>query len=399
MNSSFTSSDTNGAAKSAGPSAHDTSTARQDLGQTPVEHRLRSDRAEATFTPSEGMNCTSFRVRLPSGDWLPALAEAPNWDALTARPSFYGNPLLFPFAYGVAGSTLRTRTGAEHTLQPTRWARVAHGLVRDCAWTVEREWEDGDGAHLRASIVTQGQPARLAEYPFPFRLTATYTLLDAALTLAVEAENLGDEPMPFGFGIHPYLPAPLGGPGQPLPEGAPAAAQEDVVWCDGALYSADGPTPAGQEPPHLAPVEGAFDLRGNAAGTSTHQEAGAGSARGGQTFRALLDAQRTRRDRGGLFMIYAKDAEAAQASGRGLCWSVTSPSLGATVEIETTPNLWAMVLFAPAEPTPIISPVIGTCLPGFLDYPDDPERAQALGYQELAPRATWSATATIRVRA
>src|SRR3712207_7915132 len=49
-------------------------------------------------------------------------------------------------------------------------SRVAHGLVRDHAWTVERQWEDGEGAHLRASISSEGDPQKLAEYPLPFRL-------------------------------------------------------------------------------------------------------------------------------------------------------------------------------------------------------------------------------------
>jgi len=315
-------------------------------------------------------------VRLPTGQWLPALSEAPDWAALTARPSFYGNPLLFPFAYGIAGSHLRY-AGQEHSLAPTRWQRVSHGLVRDHAWSVERSWEDNTGSHVRATISSEGDTQKLAEYPFPFHLAVTYTLADEALTLKAEARNMVDAPMPFGFAIHPYIPLPLGTAGTPA-TARPSAELDEVVRCDATHVSADGPAPGGTLPPDLAPVLATLDLRA------------------GQPVAALLAAQEAHRGRSGLFLTYAK--RPAQSGSGGLTWSLTSPRLNATVEIEASLELWGMVLFAPNEPTPVISPVIGTCLPGFLDYPDDPQRSADLGQLELAPGATWTASATMRVR-
>ena len=344
----------------------------------PAEQWLRRPGTEAALTPLEGFNCSAFRVRLPSGQWLPVLSEAPDWAALTARPSFYGNPLLFPFAYGVAGSRLRY-AGQEHPLAPTRWQRVSHGLVRDHAWSVERSWEDNTGSHVRATISSEGDTQKLAEYPFPFHLAVTYTLSGQSLTLKAEARNMGDAPMPFGFAIHPYIPLPLGTAGTPA-TARPSAELDEIVHCDATHVSADGPSPGGSPPPDLAPVQGAFDLRV------------------GQPVAALLAAQEGHRGRSGLFLTYAKRAAGSGPRSGGLTWSLTSPRLGATIEIEASPELWGMVLFAPNEPTPVISPVIGTCLPGFLDYPDDPQRSADLGLLELAPGTTWTASATMRVR-
>ncbi|HEX2513729.1 MAG TPA: hypothetical protein VH257_03425, partial [Chloroflexota bacterium] len=76
--------------------------------------------------------------------------------------------------------------------------RVIHGFVRDVPWTVERQWSDADGEHLRAVLTTAGDPALLERFPFPFRLAATYSLRGTSLSLALEASSLGAGPMPAG---------------------------------------------------------------------------------------------------------------------------------------------------------------------------------------------------------
>lgn len=337
----------------------------------PAEHWLRNEHAEAAFTPSDGFNCSAFRVRLPVGHQtadrtIHALAEAPDWAALRARPSFYGNPLLFPFAYGIAGGTLRSG-GQTHRLAPTRWGRVAHGLVRDHAWTVEAASE----TEIRAAFRSEAHPQSLAEFPEPFSLTINYTLEATTLSLQAEAVNRGQRPMPFGFGIHPYVSLPLDSPGQPGPHTGPS---DEVVTCDATRVNTDGAGASGTARSALPAVQGPFDLRQ------------------GQPATVLFAAQRALRNQPGLYLTYAKEPGA-----RGLRWSLASPRLDAVVEIEASPELWAMVLFAPPEQE-VISPVIGTCLPGFLDYPDDPDRSRDLGLLELAPGATWQCSATIGVR-
>ncbi len=347
----------------------------------PAEHWLRQPDAVVAVTPSEGFCCTAFRVRLPgsgaagAGDggadaaagapgFLSIFAEAPSWEALTARPSFFGNPLLFPFAYGVAGGAFEYRE-RRYTLHPTRWGRVAHGLVRDHPWTVERAWTDPAGDHVQAAITTAGDARMLAQFPFPFRLVATYTLAGATLTLEARATNLGQGPMPFGFGIHPYLPLPL------HPGGDPA---DDVIWADTTHLDAGGPPSAGASIA-LTPATAPYDLRP------------------GPTVASLLAAQGAERGpQGGLYVTYAK---LAHEGASGIRWSMTNRRRGVAVEIETAADCRAMVLFAPRPPTTVISPVIGTCLPGFLD---DAGRQRELGLLELAPGETWSTAVTVRAR-
>ena len=214
--------------------------------EPPVEHWLRQPRAVVALVPSEGFCVTAFRVLLdphsgdppgrdrdagntagdPDGDWLPMVAEPPSWEQLHARPSFFGVPLLFPYAHVIAGGSFTYR-GQQYVLRPGRARRVVHGLVRDYPWSVDRTWTDGEGDHIRASISTAptapttsttsnmngpndpGGDPRLAEFPFPFTFEVTYTLHQTTLTLEAVATNLSSGPMPIGFGIHPYFPLPL----------------------------------------------------------------------------------------------------------------------------------------------------------------------------------------------
>jgi galactose mutarotase-like enzyme len=48
----------------------------------------------------------------------------------------------------------------------------------------------------------------MAHYPFPFALEVTYSLKGPKLRVDVRVTNTGTEPMPFGFGLHPYFAVP-----------------------------------------------------------------------------------------------------------------------------------------------------------------------------------------------
>ena len=120
----------------------------------------------------------------------------------------YGAPVLFPFPNlvrdGVAhfgGRTIKLdrRPGQAH---------ASHGLVIAVPWQVERSGVDDSGAFLRCSIAAD--PDRiLRQFPFPFRHAITWRLCGNTLRLEVEAENTGKEPMPMGFGWHPYFRLPV----------------------------------------------------------------------------------------------------------------------------------------------------------------------------------------------
>ena len=91
---------------------------------------------------------------------------------------------------------------------PARGPHAIHGLTRERAWTVEQTGTDENGAFCRASV-TIGE-ATADVWPFPSRLTVEYRLHGRTLSMTAKAENIGTDPMPMGFGIHPWFDLPFG---------------------------------------------------------------------------------------------------------------------------------------------------------------------------------------------
>ena len=116
---------------------------------------------------------------------------------------------------------------------PAVWAQTAPILFPVVGWTRNGEVRHrgktyplglhGFAAGRDFALVEQGDDfARLrleaddssrALYPFDFRLDAVYRLEQDALVWALEATNLGPEPMPYALGLHPGFCWPLGGSG------------------------------------------------------------------------------------------------------------------------------------------------------------------------------------------
>jgi aldose 1-epimerase len=302
-----------------------TMTERDDAARgVPAEVWLQQDGAMAAFTPSEGFCCTALRVRRGE-EWVSALAEPPSWEALHARPAFYGNPILFPYAFGVSNGILHYG-GRSYPLRPGRARRVVHGFARDHAWQVEETGEGAGGAYVRASIVAGGEgdvsQELLAEFPFPCRLTATYSLSGSSLLLSFEACNLGAETMPLGVGIHPYLPLPL----------LPGTEMGEHLLCANApLVGSAG------EQMSLAPASGALDLGQ------------------GQPLDAYLAASPSG---GHLLRLHAMPP----GEGRQMCWALRDTRHNLSVVVEASADFGFVLNYLPPA-REVLSPVVSTCAP------------------------------------
>jgi hypothetical protein len=325
------------------------------------------------------------------------LAEPPSWEHLRARPAFYGNPLLFPFPMAVSEGRFTYR-GQEIVLPPSRERRVIHGFVRDVPWTVERQWSDADGEHLRATLTTAGDPALLERFPFPFRLAATYSLRGTSLSLALEASNLGGGPMPAGLGVHPYFPLPL----------SPGGRTEDLrVRADVTHTSVTAPggvafdlRPAGETGDLGAGlgVEDWLQDRLRRLGPGGGQGRGQGGVHGGGAAPAyaLVDSAT-----GSVFPAPGgglPDGDgaggASAGEGQGIGWSLTDSRRGYGVAIESGAAFRVLVLFAPRPPT-IISPVLCTCLPDAFNLA---AHGHAGGMVEIPAGGTWGTWVRLSAR-
>lgn len=77
-----------------------------------------------------------------------------------------------------------------------------HGFARNHAFDVVDRAGDKVSLRLRSTDV------RETSYAYPFELVMTYTVAGRTLRIEAEIKNQGQEPMPMGFGIHPYFAVP-----------------------------------------------------------------------------------------------------------------------------------------------------------------------------------------------
>jgi aldose 1-epimerase len=156
--------------------------------------RLAAGGAEAEIAPAFGANCLSARV---AGRDL--IEPPPSLDALAAAPNGYGCPILFPFPGQLEPGVLRL-LGRDVRIDPNSPSgRHGHGFAS------RRPWRVLDRAADSATCQLEGRGDEF--YPWWFRLTARWRVSAAGVAVGVSVENLDDGPMPFGFGLHPYLPA------------------------------------------------------------------------------------------------------------------------------------------------------------------------------------------------
>lgn len=157
----------------------------------------------AVVLPQAGFNCSRFAVG--AVEFLAPPADA---SALGKGGSGFGWPILFPFPNRVAKGEF-TFNGKTYRV-PVRPAmgHAIHGFVNTQPWRITARGTD-NGAWVTGVTDTESNPLLKEHWPWPCRLTVTYRLSGQSLTMSAVAENLGTEPMPFGFGVHPYHPLPL----------------------------------------------------------------------------------------------------------------------------------------------------------------------------------------------
>ncbi|MCS6776389.1 MAG: hypothetical protein RMJ43_05820 [Chloroherpetonaceae bacterium] len=328
--------------------------------------------AEACIVPEYGANATAFRTT-PDDDPAPGepvdlLVPPENPAQLRDNPFASGNPILFPFPnrvrqgiYTFEGRTYRMDRLMALGRDPAA-GHAIHGLVADKPWSVEAVQADADRAFLRCTLTLDAYPDIQEQYPFPCRLTATYTLCDGVLELQVEATNTGPTRLPMGFGIHPWFPVALR-PGRRLPDSltdlAPGQRARTMVRvpCT-ALWELDQLMPTGR----VLPAEGPFALN---------------------DFRTLEDH------------FYDHVFTEVQRNSDG--WSeasVRDPQTGMEAYLSADPAFREWVFYAPLD-RPVVALEPYTC-------PTDAVNLQARGIDAgliaLSPGGTWRGTVRFGLR-
>ena len=111
--------------------------------------------------------------------------------------AFWGGhaPILFP----ICGRLFEGR----YVYEGKEYEMNLHGFARKTAFSVESTSDTEIIFSLSSSEAT------LAQYPFDFNLTVSYTLEESKISSKVTIDNLSDKIMPATFGAHPGFNVPL----------------------------------------------------------------------------------------------------------------------------------------------------------------------------------------------
>lgn len=180
---------------------------------------IASDRLRCVLSTQGG---TIWRLEADLGEgWHPLLRPAP--EGADRDPLRAGCFPLVPFGNRVEGNRFQF-DGIEHRLAPnTPWdPHYLHGDGWLGDWTVDGR----DAARASLSFEFHGQSYR-------YRATQRFECEDRTLTATLGVTNLGERPMPFGLGWHPFF---------PLTSATTLEAPANVYWTEKAGWLPDART-------------------------------------------------------------------------------------------------------------------------------------------------------------
>jgi len=154
--------------------------------------------------PAHGFNCLRWRA---NGHDL--LYAAPDWEA-NPFPTRSGIPVLFPFPNRIRDGVF-VHYGRRYVLpkNDSAHANAIHGFTPRNPWRVFGYGADAYGAWVHGDFqLSADAPEAEGFWPGDGLLSVVYRLGVNRLRIELRVRNMGDEPFPFGVGLHPYFRLP-----------------------------------------------------------------------------------------------------------------------------------------------------------------------------------------------
>ena len=196
-------------------------------------YTLRDDEtgASASILPDFGFNL--FDLRLPvAGTVRPIVFCSDGWADAPSKPGRNGTPILFPFPNRIARGAY-TFGGKEYSLPINSGHHAIHGFAIQAPWEVVDSGSSEKGASIAGRFrISREAPEMLGHWPADAILEMTYSLLGRRLTLDVAVTNPTADPLPFGWGIHPYFRLPFDPGGDPARTALTLPAAESWALAD-----------------------------------------------------------------------------------------------------------------------------------------------------------------------
>jgi aldose 1-epimerase len=185
-------------------------------------HVIENDVWQVGILPPTGMSTAFGRIKL-RGAWVDFMR--PTAREHYGRASDCASYLLIPWSNRIKNGLFRFR-GKDYQLKVNAADGTAiHGTTRDHAWEVERS----DRSSVAGAFDSRKNPG--ANFPFAFTTRAEFRLDGPAFVNTVSVKNVGHEPMPAGFGHHPYFQRVLAGQSDSAMLEVPCTEYFDLDMC------------------------------------------------------------------------------------------------------------------------------------------------------------------------
>lgn len=184
-----------------------TSTGRLKGG---LVHLLHDDEtgARASVLPAFGFNL--FDLRLPlAGEPRRVIVAEKGWEDAPRQAGRNGIPILFPFPNRIKDGAFAFG-GKNYQLPINSKPHAIHGFAIQADWEVLAHEADDSGAFVTGRYqISRQSPDLRAHWPTDAVLEVRYTLTGRRLAMDIHVTNPTADPLPYGFGIHPYFQVPL----------------------------------------------------------------------------------------------------------------------------------------------------------------------------------------------
>ena len=159
-------------------------------------YTLENDYWQVGILPETGASVAFARVR-QGGQWVDVMR--PTDPADYDNPSQCASFVLIPWSNRIRDAKFRFQ-GQDYQLEVNNSeGNASHGDTRRRPWQIEIAGQERINLSFNATAYTN------VNFPFPFAATAEYWLDGEDFMMGLSLRNVGDKPMPGGFGHHPYF--------------------------------------------------------------------------------------------------------------------------------------------------------------------------------------------------
>jgi|SRR5579859_2808591 len=204
---------------------------------------LENSHWQVGILPYNGASIAYTRI-WHDGSWVDLLRPTPvsAYNSVEDSASF----VLIPWASRIANATFRFN-GTTYSLRSQHTARYAmHGIVRDYPWRIETSKAD------RLGLTFQSADHADANFPFRFSARLEFLLEGNCFRIKTALKNEDSQPMPGGFGHHPFFQRNLDGTSDAVEVEIPCHRYFDLSH--GVPNSASQPIPARLDFTQLRPL-------------------------------------------------------------------------------------------------------------------------------------------------